>query len=104
MLALEQKTYEHFAEVWSKEKTGREVHFICRKPTKQTLKIYQGLYKAAIALEILMGTEKIGLNEFLHPRKVSRFESLECFLGRGVQSAKHLLVECWTYTTRKNRR
>ena len=102
-LALEQKTLERWEEVWSREKTGRELHAICPKPTKQTLKIHKCLCKAASALVVQMRTEKIGLKKFLYSKKVPGFDSPECTCRRGVQSAKRMLVECRAYTREKNR-
>ena len=102
-LASEQKTLERWEEVWSREKTGRELYAICPKPTKQTLKIHKSLCKAASALVVQMRTEKIGLKKFLHSRKVPGFDSPECPCRRGVQSAKHVLVECRAYTGKRNR-
>lgn len=51
-LVSEQKALERWEEAWSKEKTSRELHALCPKPTKQTLKIHKGLCKAASALVI----------------------------------------------------
>ncbi len=76
-LALKKKTLEHYEKVLSKKKTGRELHAICLKPTKQTLKIHKSLCKAASALVVQMRTEKISLNRFLHSRKVPGFDSPE---------------------------
>lgn len=39
-LALEQKTLELWEKACSSEKTGRELHAICPKPTKKRLKIH----------------------------------------------------------------
>ena len=50
-----------------------------------------------------MRTEKSGPNNFLHFRKVPGFDSPECPCRRGVQSAKHVLVECRAYTGKRNR-
>lgn len=57
-LALEQRTLGLWEEAWSGEKTGRELHAICSKPTKKTLKLHKGLCKAASALIVQMRTEK----------------------------------------------
>ncbi len=53
-LALEQRTLGLWEETWPSEKTGRELHAICPKPTKKTLKLHKGLCKAASALIIEM--------------------------------------------------
>ncbi len=92
-LASVQKTFERWEKVNSREKTGRELYAICPKPTKQTLKIHKSLCKTSSALVVQMETEKIGLQKFLHSRKVAGFDSSECPCKRRVQSAKHLLVE-----------
>lgn len=63
----------------------------------------QGLRKAASALIVQMRTEKIGLKRFLHSKKVPVFDSPECPCRRGLQSAKHLLVECRLHTQKRNR-
>ena len=102
-LALERKASELWEEAWTNEKTGRELHAICLKPTKKTLGVHRGLSKAASALIEQMRTEKIGLKKFLHSRKVPGFDSPECPCRRGLQSAKHLLVECLLHTQKRNR-
>ena len=88
---------------WTSERTGRELHTICPKPTKKTLEVHKNLSKVASALIVQMQTEKIGLKKFLHSRKVPGFDSLECPCRRGLQSVKHLLVKCRLYTQKKNR-
>ena len=102
-LALKRKASELWEEAWTNEKTGRELHAICPKPTKKTLEIHRGLCKAASALIVQMRTEKIGLKKFLHSRKVPGFDSPECPCRRGLQSAKRLLVECHLHTQKRNR-
>ena len=72
------------------------------EPTKKTLKIHRGLGKAASTLIVQMRTEKIGLKKFLHSRKVPGFDSPECPCRRGLQSAKHLLIECRLHTRESN--
>lgn len=57
-LALEQNISEQWETPWSNEKTGRELHRICPKPTKKVLKIHKGLRKAASALIVQMRMEK----------------------------------------------
>ncbi len=102
-LASEQKTLERWEKFWSREKTSRELYAICPKPTKQMLKIHKDLCKAASALVVQMKIEKIGLNKFLHSRKVPGFDFPECPCRRGVESAKQVLVECRAYPKKKNR-
>ena len=102
-LALEQRTLGLWEETWSREKTGRELHAICPKPTKKALKLHKGLCKAASALIVQMRTEKIGLKKFLHFRKVPGFDSPECPCRRGMQSAKHVLTECRAHAGERNR-
>ncbi len=67
------------------------------------LEIHRGLRKAGSALIVQMRTEKIGLKRFLHSRKVPGFDSPECPCRQGLQSAKHLLVECRLHTQKNNR-
>lgn len=85
------------------KRVQEELDKICPKPTKQVLKIYEGLFKAAITLIVQMRTEKIGLKKFLHSRKILGFDLPECLSIRGVQSAKHFLIECRMYMEKKNK-
>ena len=101
-LALEQNTLEQWEKAWTSEKTGRELYAICPKPTKKTLRIHKGLCKAASALIVQMRTEKTGLKKFLHFKKVPGFDSPECPCRRGMQSARHLLVECRLHTRKRD--
>ena len=102
-LALEQNTLEQWETAWAREKTGGELRTICPKPTKKILKIHKGLRKAVSALIVQMRTEKVGLRKFLHSRKVPGFDSPECPCRRGMQSAKHLLIECRMHVEKRNR-
>lgn len=97
-LALEQNTFEQWEIAWTSEKTGRELHAICPKPTKKILKIHEGLCKAASALIVQMKAEKFGLKKFPQSRKIPGFDSPECPCRRVLQSAKHLLIECRLHT------
>ena len=101
--ALERNTLKQWELAWTSERTGRELHSICPKSTKKTLKIHRGLGKAASTLIVQMRMEKIGLNKFLHSRKVPGFNSPKCPCRRGLQSAKHLLTECRLHTRERNR-
>ena len=67
------------------------------------LEVHRGLGKAASGLIVQMRTEKIGLKKFLHSKKVPGFDSPECPCRRGLQSAKHLLVECRLHIQNTNR-
>ena len=48
-------------------------------------------------------TEKIGSRSFLHSRKVPGLDSPECLCRRGLQSAKHVLLECRAHAGKRNR-
>ena len=63
---------------------------------------HKDLCKAASALIVQMRTEKIGLKKFLHFKKVPGFDSPECLCRRGMQSARHLLVECRLHTRKRD--
>ena len=102
-LASERNTLEQWELAWTSERTGRELHSICPKPTKKILKIHRGSGKAASTLIVQMRTEKIGLERFLHFRKVPGFDSPECPCRRGLQSAQHVLIECRLHTRERNR-
>lgn len=47
-----------------------------------------------------MRTEKIGLEKFLHSKKMLKFEFPKCLFE--LLSAKEALIECQTYTSKKN--
>ena len=101
-LVLERKASKLWEEAWTNEKTGRELHIICPKPTKKTLKIHRGLCKAASILIVQMQIKKIRLKRFLYFRKFPGFDSPECTCRRGLQSIKHLLVKCRLHTQKRN--
>lgn len=66
------------------------------------LKIDKGFCKVANALIVQMRIEKTGLRKFLHSQKGLVFDTSECLCRQGVQSTKHLLVECSVYTGKRN--
>ena len=100
---MEEKTLGLWEKAWSSEKTGRELHAICLKLIKKTLKLHKSLCKAASALIVQMRIEKIGLKNFLHFRKIPGFDSPNCPCRREMQSAKHVLTECRAHTRKKNK-
>lgn len=73
------------------------------KPTKKTLKIHRGLGKAASTITVQMKTEKNWPQKFLQSRKMPGFDSPVWPCRRGLQSAKHLLIECCLHTRERNR-
>ena len=87
---------------WISNRTRRELQAICPKLTKKTLKVHKNLGKAASILIVQMQTEKVDPKKFLYFKKMPGFNLSECPCRRGLQSAKHLLVECRLQTQKKN--
>ena len=58
------------------------------------LGLYKDLRKAESSVLIQMRTGKIGLNTFLHHRKVPGYESPICICGNGLQTPEHLFTNC----------
>lgn len=81
-------------EQWEKEMKGRHTYRITPSPTGKTLDLHEGLPKALSSIGIQLRTGKIGLNEFLHTRRVPGYESPQCECGHGNQSVIHMLTAC----------
>lgn len=101
-LVLEEKTLELWNEAWSRKKIGKKLHAICPKPTKMALNLHQDPCKVASILIVQMRTEKIGLEKFLHFRKVLGFDLPECSYRQALQSAKHVLMKCQKHISKRN--
>jgi hypothetical protein len=56
--------------------------------------LYAGRVKAYSALLTQLRIGKIGFNEFLYKRRVSRFDTKRCACGYGTMSVRHVLLSC----------
>ena len=91
---INKKAEDDWLQEWTNTKTGRALHHIIKAPSKAVLKIHNGVEKWVSALLIQMRTQKIGLREFLHGFRVPGFDSPECPCGYGLQTVKHVLMQC----------
>ena len=64
---------------------------------KKRLRIHEGLAKAESSLATQIRTEKIGLADFLHRRRVPTVASPACPCGWHRQTAKHIIMFCPMY-------
>ena len=56
--------------------------------------MHAGLVEAESALATGVRSEKIGLADFLHDKRVSMFDNLACSCGRGKQRTKNVIMYC----------
>jgi len=63
-------------------------------PTKQTLKLHEGLRKAESALLTQARTGRIGLVKFLYGRSVPGFTTATCQCGAGQETPRHMALYC----------
>ena len=65
--------------------------------SKKRLCMHEGLAKAESSLATQIRTEKIGLADFLHRRRVPTVTSPACQCGWHRQTAKHIIMFCPLY-------
>jgi hypothetical protein len=71
-------------------------------PTKQMLKLHEGLRKAESALLTQARTGRIGLAKFLHGRNVPRFTTATCWCRAGYETPRHMALYCRYETNRRH--
>ena len=69
------------------------VTLVDNPPTKQVLKLHEGLRKAESSLLIQVRTGKIGLNKFLYSRQVPGY-SAQCQCRGGEETPRHIALFC----------
>ena len=75
-----------------KAKVAAPTRPLLKALTRKSRKLYLGLRKAHSSVLIQLRTDRIGLNQYLH--KIGIAESQDCTCGEGVQSPKHIFLEC----------
>jgi hypothetical protein len=68
---------------------------LVRAPSKGLLRVYRGLRKALSSVMVQMRTGRIGLSGFL--AKIGIHESARCGCDEGIQTPRHVLLECTFY-------
>jgi ribonuclease HI len=68
---------------------------LVRAPSKGPLRVYRGLRKALSSVMVQMRTGRIGLSGFL--AKIGIHESARCGCDEGIQTPRHVLLECEFY-------
>src|SRR5437667_1860659 len=79
---------------WKQEKRGRALFRTTPKPTRKVLELHRTVSKAISSVIIQMRTEKIGLRPFLYQWKVPDIENGFCECRRGLQTVRHIILEC----------
>jgi endonuclease/exonuclease/phosphatase family metal-dependent hydrolase len=83
---------------WEREKTGRTLIQLRPKAWNtpwgnQTVKLYEGMEKWESKAAFLLRSEVLGLNEWLHWRKLTE-EGPGCPCGAPKQTVKHVMIYC----------
>jgi hypothetical protein len=89
-------------ETWKSEGRGRDLFRIAPTPSKEVLKLHQGLSKPLSSILVQMRTGRIGLHHYLHSRNVPDIEDNRCGCGQGPQTVAHVLLNCRRYTQLRN--
>jgi ribonuclease HI len=83
--------------VWTlNSTTAGPTRRLVRAPSKGLLRVYRGLGKALSSVMVQMRTGRIGLSGFL--TKIGIHESARCGCDEGIQTPKHVLLECAFYS------
>ena len=77
---------------WESTKTSAPTKRLIAAPTKHSLRVYAGLWKAHSSVLIQMRTGRIGLNHFLYKIGLRGLDRCRC--DEGSQTPKHILLEC----------
>ena len=80
---------------------GRRVVPEDTPPTKQTLKLHEGLRKAESALLTQARTGRIGLAKFLYGRHVPGFTTATCQCRAGHETPRHMALYCTNEVDRR---
>ena len=75
---------------WATSTHGSSFRCLSKEPSKTSMRLYQGLQRAATSVLIQMQTEKIALASYLGSFKA--MEPTECSCGRGLQDTRHVLL------------
>jgi hypothetical protein len=91
---------DEWADAWKKTKVAAPTRRLLKAPTRKSRKLYLGLRKAHSSVLIQLRTGRIGLNQYLY--KIGIAESEDCTCGEGVQSPRHILLECRMLVSLRN--
>jgi len=62
---------------------------------------YKGLTKPQCSILIQLRSGVTGIASCLYRLKVPNFDSPDCSCGRGVETVKHLLIDCLKYSQKR---
>jgi hypothetical protein len=82
---------------WANETRGRRSYRYTPIPGTKVLGFHQNATKRLSSIIIQLRTGKIGLNAYLHSRKVPGIDSPNCTCGFRLQTIEHILLDCRKY-------
>ena len=85
---------EQWAADWANETKGRKSYEYTPIPGKKALEPHREASKSLSSIITQLRTGKIGLNAYLHSRKVPGIDSPNCGCGYRLQSIEHVLLYC----------
>ena len=88
------KSDERWQATWHAETKGRVTYRYVTTPTKNVLRLHEGLSKSQSSLLVQLRTEKIGLRDFLFHRGVPDVPDPMCTCREGRQTVRHVLLTC----------
>ena len=94
---INQRAANEWAADWSSETKGRKSYEYNPIPGHKALAPHRGTSKSLSSIITQLRTGKIGLNAYLHSRKVPGIDNPMCGCGYRLQSIEHVLLFCRKY-------
>ena len=94
---IKQTAISRWTTEWANETKGRISYRYTPIPGIKVLGFHQEATKRLSSIIIQLRTGKIGLNAYLHSRKVPGIDSPNCTCGFRLQTIEHILLDCRKY-------
>jgi ribonuclease HI len=94
---INQEAERKWARDWATETRGRKSYEYNTIPGRKALAPHKEASKSLSSIITQLRTGKIGLNAYLHSRKVPGIQSPSCTCGYRLQSIEHVLLFCRTF-------